>query len=86
MPALSTLVGEHGCTRVCLRHLYGNYKSKFNGIQCKEGLEAAARAYTYPEWEECMTNLREINKGAYEYLIGMQKQSWARHCFKSETK
>ncbi|WVZ03193.1 hypothetical protein V8G54_023999 [Vigna mungo] len=58
--------------RLCLRHLYNNFKKRFGG---------AAKATYEKEWEKKMGELKAINIDAYNWLLGIPTKSWCKHAF-----
>ncbi|VVA28315.1 PREDICTED: Transposase MuDR plant [Prunus dulcis] len=67
--------------RWCVRHMYGNFKEKFKGKVFKDLLWSAVRASNRYEFEVEMNKLKDLNSGAYEWLMGKDLDKWARHRF-----
>jgi hypothetical protein len=55
--------------RICVRHLYANFRDKgFRGVALKELLWGAASSYTEADFRHHMEELRKINLAAFDYL------------------
>ncbi|XP_014495097.1 uncharacterized protein LOC106757029 [Vigna radiata var. radiata] len=68
--------------RLCLRHLYNNYKKKFGGgLLIRDLMMAAAKATYFQEWEKTMGELKTINSDAYNWLMAIPTKSWCKHAF-----
>jgi len=70
MPAIQELLlGAE--QRLCMRHLYANFRKKFGGKKLKN-LMWWAVVSTYPQAREReMRNIKEANLEAYKYLIAI---------------
>jgi hypothetical protein len=53
-------IGEHVEHRLCVRHLYGNWRKRHDGEQLKEALWRAARANTMTEFKGAMDHLKNV--------------------------
>jgi len=53
VPAIQNL-GSHVEHRLCVKHLYANFKKRYPGLDLKEVFWMAARATTVPAWERAM--------------------------------
>ncbi|XP_052723292.1 uncharacterized protein LOC128193572 [Vigna angularis] len=68
--------------RLCLRHLYNNYKKKFGGgLLIRDLMMGAAKATFYKEWEKKMGELKNVNVDAFNWLMGIPTQSWCKKAF-----
>ncbi|CAI8605785.1 unnamed protein product [Vicia faba] len=68
--------------RVCLRHLYANFKKKFGGgVAIRDLLLGAAKATYFQAWEKKMNQLKQIDKKAWEWLMGVPTKLWCKHSF-----
>ncbi|WVZ23674.1 hypothetical protein V8G54_002218 [Vigna mungo] len=68
--------------RLCLRHLYNNFKKRFGGgVLIRDLMMGAAKATYEKEWEKKMSELKAINIDAYNWLIGIPTKSWCKHAF-----
>ena len=47
-------LGEDEEHRLCVKHLYGNWKKKYPGAHMKELMRMVARATTTLDWEKAM--------------------------------
>ncbi|XP_057434675.1 uncharacterized protein LOC130727535 [Lotus japonicus] len=64
VPAIAELSQdtEH---RLCVKHLYSNFRKRFPREELKNALWAAARASTEPQWKNAMDNMKELNQDAW---------------------
>ncbi|CAL8168567.1 unnamed protein product [Prunus armeniaca] len=67
--------------RWCVRHMCGNFKEKYKGKGLKDLLWSAARAPNSQDFEVEMNKLKEMDGGAYNWLMGKDLNKWARHRF-----
>ncbi|XP_047160380.1 uncharacterized protein LOC124830649 [Vigna umbellata] len=67
--------------RFCVRHLYSNFRKKFPEKDLKRMMWRVAIT-TYPQlWEAEMRKTKEINVGAFKYLIAIPPRFWSRSRF-----
>ncbi|XP_058742148.1 uncharacterized protein LOC131614601 [Vicia villosa] len=69
-------ISEHVKQRLCVKHLYGNWKKKYSGLVLKEVFWSAARATTIPEWERAMIRLKALNEEAWKEVKEMPAKFW----------
>lgn len=64
--------------RICVRHLYANYRDigGHKGIALKEKLWAAASAYTEWNFLRVMGELKRMKSDAHEYLAKIDPSTW----------
>ncbi|KAI5441942.1 hypothetical protein KIW84_011123 [Lathyrus oleraceus] len=55
-------LSEHVELRLCVKHLYGNWKKKYPGMELKESLWSAARTTTIQGWERAMLRIKGLGK------------------------
>jgi hypothetical protein len=68
--------------RLCLRHLYANFKKKFGGgTLIRDLMMGAAKATYYQAWEAKMCDLKAHDKKAWEWLMGVPTKMWCKHAF-----
>ncbi|KAI3512307.1 hypothetical protein L1887_19622 [Cichorium endivia] len=67
--------------RQCARHIYANFKKKYNGEEYKNPFWATASCTVEPEFTSVMEKLKAIDVGAYKYLMSHDKKSWCRAYF-----
>ncbi|XP_058782950.1 uncharacterized protein LOC131657557 [Vicia villosa] len=79
-------VSEHVEQRLCVKHLYGNWKKKFSGLVLKEVFWSAARATTIPEWERAMIRLKALNEDAWKDINEIPARFWSRSHYKTHVK
>ncbi|XP_058752673.1 uncharacterized protein LOC131625861 [Vicia villosa] len=70
--------------RLCVKHLYGNWRKKYPGIELKEALWRAARATTLPGWERAMIHMKELNPKAWKDMMAVPACNTRAH-FKLDT-
>jgi len=53
--------------RVCLRHLYTNFKKKFGGgTLIRDLMKGAAKATYYQAWKAHMDEIKKVDVGVWE--------------------
>ncbi|XP_014506267.1 uncharacterized protein LOC106766018 [Vigna radiata var. radiata] len=68
--------------RLCLRHLYNNFKKKFGGeLVIRDLMMGAAKATYHKEWEKKMGELKNLNVDAFNWLMDIPTKSWCKHAF-----
>jgi hypothetical protein len=68
--------------RLCLRHLYANFKKKFGGGSLiRDLMMGAAKATYYQAWEAKMIEIKVVNFKASEWLMAIPTKSWCKHAF-----
>ena len=78
-------IGEHVEHRLCVRHLYGNWRKRFAGEQLKEALWRAARANTMPEFNRAMDHLKMLSVPAWEEMRQYAPGMWSRAGYSTHT-
>jgi len=72
-------VVEH---RLCLRHLYANFKKKFGGgAAIRDLMMGAAKATYFQAWEQKMLQLKAIDEGAWDWVMKHDRKLWCKHAF-----
>ncbi|XP_039687036.1 uncharacterized protein [Medicago truncatula] len=85
VPAIQNL-GSHVEHRLCVKHLYANFKKRYPGLDLKEVFWMAGRATTVPVWERAMNQMKLINDKAWEYMNkNWAPAMWTRSHFKMDT-
>ena len=56
-------------TRVCMRHMYNNFKVKWPGKTFKDTLWAAAKVSNQADFDFAMEEMKKLDEGAYNYLL-----------------
>ncbi|XP_058180113.1 uncharacterized protein LOC131298654 [Rhododendron vialii] len=64
--------------RFCLRHMYANFNKTYKGKEYKAMFWGAASAYTIPEFNEKMAEIKNVDKKAHEWLLNEVPEVWAR--------
>ena len=68
--------------RLCLRHLYANFKKKFGGgTLIRDLMMGAAKATYFQAWEAKMNELKAIDKKAWDWLMVVDTKTWCKHAF-----
>jgi len=79
-------LGENVEHRLCVKHLYGNWKKKYPGEHMKELMWMAARATTTLDWEKAMLQIKNYDEEAWNDLQKLNPTCWTRSAFKVNTK
>ncbi|XP_021802370.1 uncharacterized protein LOC110746457, partial [Prunus avium] len=85
IPAIETLLptAEH---RMCVRHIYSNFRTEHAGLALKNILWAAARVTTIPWYEVEMEKMKQQDEGAWKWLIKRPAKNWSRSHFEPHSK
>ncbi|XP_021806105.1 uncharacterized protein LOC110750138 [Prunus avium] len=85
IPAIAHVLptAEH---RMCVRHLYNNFRATHVGLTLKHMLWAAARATTIPWWEAEMDKMKEEDLEAWKWLVQRPPNNWTRSHFHTRYK
>ncbi|KAI5397952.1 hypothetical protein KIW84_063676 [Lathyrus oleraceus] len=67
-------VSTHVEKRLCVKHLYGNWKKKYLGLELKEVMWSAARATTVVAWERAMLRMKGLNEAAWKEMKDIPTQ------------
>ena len=67
--------------RQCARHIYANFKKRFNLAQFENLFWKASKASTVTQFNGVMNEIRQINPAAYDYLTEKNPNSWSRAFF-----
>ncbi|XP_007227226.2 uncharacterized protein LOC18790575 [Prunus persica] len=83
--AIETLLptAEH---KMCVRHLYSNFRIEHAGLALKNILWAAAKATTIPWYEAEMDKMKEQNEKAWKWLKKRPAKNWSRSHFEPHSK
>ncbi|XP_052733631.1 uncharacterized protein LOC128196507 [Vigna angularis] len=61
--------------RLCLRHLYNNYKKKFGGgLLIRDLMMGAAKATYFQDWEKKKGELKTVNCDAYNWFATLREK------------
>lgn len=82
MPAVQS-VSSHVEQRLNAKHLYGNWKKKYLGLEMKEVMWSVARSTTIPSLMQLMKSLNEI---ALKEMMDIPAQFWIKSHFKTYSK
>ena len=72
--------------RFCVRHLHSNFKKDHPGLQLKQLLWAYARATNEVEFKLRMSELKDEDEKAYEWLRNKQPSQWTKSHFRVQSK
>jgi hypothetical protein len=68
--------------RICVRHLYANFRDKeFRGVTLKELLWKAASSYTEVDFRFQMEEIKKVRPDAFDYLDKIDSNGWSRAWF-----
>ncbi|KAM0857193.1 hypothetical protein ACQ4PT_048645 [Festuca glaucescens] len=80
-------VFPHSPHRFCLRHIYANLQSAgFRGPELKKHMDVASYSYTKPEFDRAMAAMKADCEHAYNWLLHIPVETWARHAFDTNCK
>ncbi|GJY51003.1 multidrug resistance-associated protein 5, partial [Tanacetum coccineum] len=65
----------------CTRHIYANFKKKYSGLQYQILFWAATSCTLEQQFMQIMDQIKQIDEGAYDYLIQRNLNSWSRAFF-----
>ncbi|XP_058764491.1 uncharacterized protein LOC131637941 [Vicia villosa] len=85
VPAVQAISDNMEC-RLCVKHLYGNWKKRHSGLELKEVLWAAARATTIPAWEKAVLKMKTMKEDAWKDMVDIPASHWSRSHFNTYTK
>ncbi|XP_021802017.1 uncharacterized protein LOC110746108, partial [Prunus avium] len=85
IPAIAHVLptAEH---RMCVQHLYNNFRATHLGLPLKHMLWAAARATTIPWWEAEMDKMKEEDLEAWKWLVQRPPNNWTKSHFHTRYK
>ncbi|KAK2446568.1 hypothetical protein QL285_017358 [Trifolium repens] len=73
--------------RLCLRHLYANFKKNFGGgALIRDLMMGAAKATYIQAWEAKMDELKKVEYKAWEWLMKVPTKTWCKHAFSHYSK
>ncbi|XP_057423086.1 uncharacterized protein LOC130717015 [Lotus japonicus] len=85
VPTLASM-GDNVEHRLCVKHLYANFKKKYPGDLLKNAMWAAARASIVPEWKCAMEVMKGLNETAYQEMMSLSPKMWTRSAYSTHTK
>ncbi|XP_058773528.1 uncharacterized protein LOC131647680 isoform X2 [Vicia villosa] len=85
VPAIQGLSGNVE-QRMCVKHLYGNWKKKHPGLVLKQAMWAAARATSIPVFERAMEKLKLLDPVAWKDMNDIPAKFWTRAYFQTYSK
>nr|XP_043611493.1 uncharacterized protein LOC122583125 [Erigeron canadensis] len=72
--------------RYCLKHIHENMKQQWRGTAYKNHLWRCAIANIVQEFNKCMLDFKSYNEAAYNWLVKIPPQHWARSHFTGRAK
>jgi hypothetical protein len=78
-------IGDNVEHRLCVRHLYGNFRKRHPGEHLKEALWAAARANTMPDFNRAMEKLKSLSETAWDEMRQYPPGMWSRAGYSTHT-
>ncbi|XP_058742290.1 uncharacterized protein LOC131614751 [Vicia villosa] len=72
--------------RLCVRHLYNNFRKKYPGKMLKDAIWKAARSTYVQDWEREMRSMRLISDEAYLHMMKTSQRFWSKSHFKVTNK
>ncbi|GJT31623.1 calcium/proton exchanger [Tanacetum coccineum] len=70
--------------RKCTRHIYANFKKKYSGLLYQRLFWAAASCTIEQQFMQIMDQIKQLDEGAYDYLIQRNPNSWSRAFFEMD--
>ncbi|GJW50178.1 zinc finger, PMZ-type containing protein [Tanacetum coccineum] len=70
--------------RKCTRHIYANFKKKYSGLLYQRLFWAAASCTLEQQFMQIMDQIKQLDEGAYDYLIKRNPNSWSRAFFEMD--
>jgi len=71
--------------RLCVKHLYGNFKKRYVGEHLKEAMWKAARCTTMIEFNKAMEDLKKMNEASWKEMSEHAPSTWSRARFSTYT-
>nr|XP_017245786.1 PREDICTED: uncharacterized protein LOC108217466 [Daucus carota subsp. sativus] len=72
--------------RNCARHIYANFKKKWDGAQYRKWFWVAAKSSTKAEFGKAMSSILTLSKNAHKWLMIHDPNVWSRAFFSTTTK
>ncbi|XP_074298568.1 uncharacterized protein LOC141629472 [Silene latifolia] len=72
--------------RICARHLYANFKQEWPGDLLKNYFWIASKAHNGFVFTKAMEQIKKNSVAAYNYLMDVPLELWARHKFDQSVK
>src|ERR1044072_8353355 len=85
VPTLASL-GEGVEHRLCMKHLYANFRKKFPGDLMKQAIWKAARASTEQQFKVAMEEVKGINEDGYNDMMKLLFSIWSRSAYSPHSK
>lgn len=72
--------------RLCVKHMYNNFRKKFPGKMLKEFKWKVAKSTYSQAWEREMKRMRVVNEDAFKHMLSTPPRFWSRSYFKTHNK
>ena len=72
--------------RNCARHIYANFRKRFNGANYRKLFWMAAKSSTRIEFTNIMEKVKNLSDSAYTWLLNCDPHVWSRAFFATNTK
>ncbi|KAF7826419.1 uncharacterized protein G2W53_017583 [Senna tora] len=82
-PVLESVGCDH---RVCVRHLYANFKKLYKDKSLKDGLWNVCKATTMHGYKHHMSVLKSLHVDAHNWLTKYLPNTWSKHTFSPRSK
>ena len=70
-----------------MQHMYANFKDKGHRSKgLKDDLWIATSVYIEFEFNIIIEKLKYKSKAAYDYIVGIKRETWVRHTFNTRSK
>ncbi|XP_058742157.1 uncharacterized protein LOC131614611 [Vicia villosa] len=67
--------------RLCLRHLYANFKKFGGGTLIRDLMMGASKATYHQGWVQKMNELKKVDLDAWNWLMAVPTKCWCKHAF-----
>jgi len=71
---------------LCAKHVYANLRKKYRGMQFRKVFWAIEKSNTQVDFEKNMKLMKELDPGAWDFLVKKNPQQWCRCLFSSSPK
>lgn len=73
-------------SKLCVKHLYGNWKKKHYGLELMEVLWIVSRATINPTWERAMLRMKAMKEDAWKNMLDVPTCHQSRSHFRMYSK
>ncbi|GJW92625.1 hypothetical protein Tco_0170178, partial [Tanacetum coccineum] len=68
--------------RLCVRHIYANFKNVYPGVLFRNLFWQASKAFYHQKFKNTMEEIKTASAEAYQYLVDKDPSTWSRAYFK----